>query len=80
MSLKISINHTEVESVLRKFYNVTGISVGIYDLGLEPVIEYPQITNFEDKNFCDIICNLSSTTRYKCLNCINRAIDKVCET
>lgn len=80
MSLNISINHKEVESVLRKFYNATGIAVEIYDLGLESVIEYPQITNFDDKGFCDIIRDLSSTTRYKCLNCINRAIDKVCET
>ncbi|MBQ4116182.1 MAG: PocR ligand-binding domain-containing protein [Clostridia bacterium] len=81
MSLGINITQKEVESVLEKFYKATGISVCIYDLGLEPVIEYPEkSTKLEEKNFCDVVQDLSSTTRYKCLNCINKAIDQVCQS
>jgi len=79
MSLNINISRNEIETVLNRFYDATGIHVYVYNLGLDLLAEYPKCsTDFSCKDFCRKLNLLSSITHYKCLNCMFKAIDEVC--
>lgn len=69
---------TEVYNMLANFRAISGLRVGIHDLNMEIMIEYPKKSIYYDQlRFCDKIRYLSPDFAEKCRNCDLQALESV---